>query len=479
MGSRTNLFKWSKNVTTAQVEKLIRAEKDVGKAILIFDSATAEYANGFRHDHSTFSLMISKLVSANQFRSAEALLGRMKEEKCKIIEDIFLSLCRGYGRVHRPLDAIRVFQKMEDLQCKPTSKSYITILSILVEENQLKEAFRFYRYMKEMGIPLILTSLNILLKALCKMSETVDAALDMFREMPSRSFTPDSYTYGTLINGLCRFGKVGDAKELFKEMETRGCSPTVVTYTSLIHGLCQSNNLDEAVELFEEMTSKGISPNVFTYSSLMDGFCKGGRSSHAMDLFHMMISKGHSPNMVTYSTLIHGLCKEGKLRESMEILDRMKLQGLKPDAGLYRKIITGFCDVGKFQEAANFIDEMVLEGIKPNRLTWSLHVGVHNTVVQGLCTNGGLDRAFQVYLSARARGITIEHETFKSLVKCYCKKGDLHKAARIVDDMVLDGCVPDEETWGFVVNGFWNRRKVKEAAKLLQAELMSELVSEP
>lgn len=333
-----------------------------------------------------------------------------------------------------------------------------------------------YRYMKDMGIPPVLASLNILLKALCKKNETMDAALQMFREMPSRGFTPDSYTYGTLINGLCRFGKVGDAKELFKEMETEGCPPTVVTYTNLIHGLCQSNNLDEAMRLFEEMTSKGISPNVFTYSSLMDGFCKGRRSSVAMELLHRMISEGHSPNMVTYSTLIHGLCKDGKLRESLEILDRMKLQGLKPDAGLYRKIITGFCDVCKFQEAANFIDEMVLEGVTPNRLTWGLHVKVHNTVVQGLCTNGSLDRAFRLYLGSRTRGITTNLETFESLVKCFCKKGDVHKAARIVDEMVLDGCVPDEETWRFVVDGLWDRRKVSDAVELLQAELMSELL---
>ncbi|PON67224.1 Tetratricopeptide-like helical domain containing protein [Parasponia andersonii] len=475
MGSRT-LFKWSKNITPSQVEQLIRAEKDVQKAILIFDSATAEYTNGFRHDHNTFGLMISRLVSANQFRSAEALLGRMKEEKCDVKEDIFLSICRAYGRVHRPLDAIRVFHKMEDFQCKPTSKSYITILSVLVEENQLKVAYRFYRYMREMGIPPVLASLNILLKALCKSSETMDAALRMFLEMPSRGFTPDSYTYGTLINGLCRLGKVDDAKELFKEMETKGCLPTVVTYTNLINGLCRANNLDEAMGLFEEMTSKGIRPNVFTYSCLMDGFCKGGQSSCAMELLHRMISKGHSPNMVTYSSLIYGLCKEGKLQEALEILDRMKLQGIKPDAGLYGKIITGFCDINKFQEAANFIDEMVLEGISPNRVTWSLHVRIHNIVVQGLCATGILDRAFQLYLSLRTRGITVDARTFDTLVKYFSKKGDLHKAARIIDEMVLDGCVPDEDTWSSMVDGFWNRRKVREAAESLQAELMSDFV---
>lgn len=470
MGSKT-VIKWSKQIRSAQVAQLIKAERDIQKAIVIFDSATAEYTNGFRHSHQTFSLMISRLVSANHFRLAEELLCRMKEEKCNITEDIFLSICRAYGRVHKPLDAVRVFRKMKEYECEPSQKSYITVFAILVGENQLKLALRFYRYMREMGIPPSVASLNVLIKALCKNSGTMDAALRIFREMPNRGCPPDSYTYGTLINGLCRLGKIGEAKELFKEMETKACSPTVVTYTSLIHGLCQSKDLDSAIRLLEEMASKGIKPNVFTYSSLMDGHCKSGCSSRALELLDMMVSRRHLPNMITYSTLVHGLCKEGKLQEAVEILDRMKLQGLRPDAGLYGKIISGFCDICKFHEAANFLDEMVLGGISPNRLTWSLHVRIHNIVVQGLCTEHP-NRAFQLYLSMRTRGISIDAKTFDSLVNYFCNKGDLHKAAHLVDEMVLDGCIPDELTWNAVVCAFWDRRKVRESAELVQVELM-------
>ncbi|KAL6327139.1 hypothetical protein AAG906_014957 [Vitis piasezkii] len=418
MGSKT-VIKWSKQIRSAQVAQLIKAERDIQKAIVIFDSATAEYTNGFRHSHQTFSLMISRLV------------------KCNITEDIFLSICRAYGRVHKPLDAVRVFRKMKEYECEPSQKSYITVFAILVGENQLKLALRFYRYMREMGIPPSVASLNVLIKALCKNSGTMDAALRIFREMPNRGCPPDSYTYGTLINGLCRLGKIGEAKELFKEMETKACSPTVVTYTSLIHGLCQSKDLDSAIRLLEEMASKGIKPNVFTYSSLMDGHCKSGCSSRALELLDMMVSKRHLPNMITYSTLVHGLCKEGKLQEA----------------------------------AANFLDEMVLGGISPNRLTWSLHVRIHNIVVQGLCTEHP-NRAFQLYLSMRTRGISIDAKTFDSLVNYFCNKGDLHKAAHLVDEMVLDGCIPDEVTWNAVVGAFWDRRKVREAAELVQVELM-------
>ncbi|KAK4259757.1 hypothetical protein QN277_006057 [Acacia crassicarpa] len=475
MGTKT-LMKWPKQITTSLVEQLIKAERDIHKALMIFDSATAEYKNGFRHDHNTFGLMISRLASANQFRAAEGMLHRMKEENCNVTEDKLLTICRAYGRVHRSLDAIRIFRGMVDFQLRPTQKSYITIFDILVEENHLKMALSIYREMREMGIPRSVVSLNILIKALCKNNGTIDSALQIFREMPDRGYPPDSYTYGTLINGLCRQGEINQAKELFHEMRKKGHAPSVVTYTCLIHGMCQSNNVDEAMKLFEEMKRIDIEPNVFTYSSLMDGLCKGGQSSQAKELLDMMVKKHHLPNTVTYSTLIHGLCSEGKLSEAVEVLDRMRLQGLKPDAGLYGKIISGFSAAGSYQEAADFIDEMVLGGVSPNRVTWARHVKIHNMVVQGLCDNVDPTRAFQLYLSMRTRGISVEAGTFECLIKCYSKKGDQHKAARILDEMVLDGCVPDEEIWNAVMSGLWDRKKVREATELLLAGLMHEFV---
>ncbi|XP_020230897.1 pentatricopeptide repeat-containing protein At5g46100 isoform X2 [Cajanus cajan] len=418
----------------------------------------------------------TRLVTVNQFRTAEGMLERMKQENCKVTEEIFLTICRGYGRVHRPLDAIRVFHKMEGFLLRPTQKAYITILDILVEENHVKRAIGFYREMREVGIQPSVVSLNILIKALCKNRETVDSALRIFREMPNRGCQPDSYTYGTLINGLCRLGKIGEAKELLKEMEQKGFSASVVTYTSLIHGLCQSNNLDEAIGFLEEMKRNDIEPNVFTYSSLMDGLCKGGHSSQAMELLEVMVRKHHLPNMVTYSTLISGLCKEGKVREAVEILDRMRIQGLKPNAGLYGKIICGLCAAGNYQEAVNFIDEMVLGGISPNRASWSLHVRMHNMVVQGLCNNVDSPRAFQLYLCMRTRCISVEINTFDCLIKCFCKRGDLHKAARILEEMILDGCIPDEGIWNVVIPGLWDRKKVREATELLLAELRQKFI---
>ncbi|KAF6135648.1 hypothetical protein GIB67_028219 [Kingdonia uniflora] len=261
---------------------------------------------------------------------------------------------------------------MIEFQCEPTDRSYVIVFSIL-SENQFKLAQMFHKYMKQVGVPPSVSFLNVFIKALCMKRETVDDALRVFREIPDHGCIPDSYTYGTLINGLCKLGKISEAKELFEEMDAKDCSPTVVTYTSLIHGPCLSNILDEAMELLEEMSRKRIEPNMVTFSSLMDELCKGG---------------------------------EGKVPDAVQILDRMKLQGLKPDGVLYGRLVNSLCNSSMFQEVANLLDVMVPGGMLP----------IH---------------------------------------------GDVYKASQIVNEMLLEGSIPDE--WNAVVCGFLHRTKVKEA----------------
>ncbi|KAI5326657.1 hypothetical protein L3X38_035731 [Prunus dulcis] len=124
----------------------------------------------------------------------------------------------------------------------------------------------------------------------------------------------------------------------------------------------------------------------------------------------------------------------------------MKLQDMKPDAGLYGKWYRTYVVVAIQIELVSCIFFFF----------WS--------------------RPCQLYLSMRTRGISIDMKTFDTLVKCISKKGGLHKAYQIVDEMVLDGCVPDEGIWSSMVDGFWIHKKVRGPAELLQAELMSEMV---
>lgn len=158
-------------------------------------------------------------------------------------------------------------------------------------------------------------------------------------------------------------------------------------------------------------------------------------------------------------------------------MDRKKLHGCSPDAALYSNLVTGLCDACKFEEAINFLDEMILAGVSPNHLTKNLHSKMHNMVVIGLCDMKLLDRAFRMYLGMRTRGVSIMPDTFHVLVDSYCKKGNVYQAARLVNEMFHSQYIPDTATWSVIVSGFWDRKKAREEAELIQDKLKMEMLA--
>ncbi|PKA50189.1 Pentatricopeptide repeat-containing protein [Apostasia shenzhenica] len=468
-------IRWSVPLTAPQVLQMIRSERDVQKALHIFDSASGEYASGYRHDHHTFAFMAARLASAGLPRPAESLLFRAFSELGEPpAEPSFLPVLRAYSRCHLPHDVLRLFRRMAyEFLLQPSHRSYNTVLASLVANNRPILAKNLFKEMKNAGVPFTVASFNILIKAICSSAASIDTALRVFRSMPDRGCLPDSCTYNTLIDGLCRRARVDDAQKLFDEMQQKGCLPTVVTFTSLMHGLSRFEQFEEALKLFNEMCKSGVKPNVITYSSLIDGFCRGGRALEAMGLLEKMGRQGCLPNVITYSSLINGLCSESRLKEALEVFDKMRLQGRKPDAVLYGKLIKALCESNRFQEAANYLDEMVFSGILPNRLTWLLHVRTHNTVIRGLCRKDEIIRAFHVYLATRNRGISIEPETYGLLVASYCKKRDADTAAIVINEMMIDGLFPDITAWSSVLEAYWGRRKVRQAVEIILDELIS------
>ncbi|XP_078164037.1 pentatricopeptide repeat-containing protein At5g46100-like [Carex rostrata] len=443
MTSKASAMKWSSPLAPSQLLRLIRSEPDSLSALRLFDAATA---SGSCPDPASISLLGSRLAASGHFTLCFSLLS---QSLSPAPEPAFLSLLRSLGRSRRPLSALRLFRiAPKSLRLPHSAKSYNTVLSLLVSNNQAPLALSLYNEMRKENIAPTLGTYNVMLKGLC-VSGSVEKAVRLFQGMDE----VDACSYNTVMDGLCKVGRLQEAKELFDEMPNKGIEATVVSFTTLIHWFLKSRKVDCAMEVFSEMCNRRISPNVVTYSSLIDGLCKEGQSVMAVHLLNRMVKERISPNAITYSSLISGLCKEERLNEAMQVFDRMRLQGKKPDAGLFCKIICGLCITGRVREASNYLDEMVLSGISPNRLTWSLHVRIHNDVILCLCKEAAqFARAFQVYLCTRTRGISVERKTFQVLVDCLCKRGEGEMASRVVHDMLLERCLPERETWHSIVS---------------------------
>ncbi|KAK1386301.1 hypothetical protein POM88_024036 [Heracleum sosnowskyi] len=100
---------------------------------------------------------------------------------------------------------------------------------------------------------------------------------------------PDTVTYTTIINSLCKHGLFNDALNLHSEMIEKGILPNVWTYSPIIQALCNSNRWQEVTMLLKHMMDDmNISPNVHTFTLLVDAYSKSGKLDNAKQIIEMM-----------------------------------------------------------------------------------------------------------------------------------------------------------------------------------------------
>ncbi|KAK4850388.1 hypothetical protein QYF36_006350 [Acer negundo] len=216
-------------------------------------------------------------------------------------------------------------------------------------------------------------------------------AIDRFLKVKCRSGVmckPNTVSYNSFIDGLCKHGLVDKAKELFLEMKGVGIGPDVVSFTTLIQGLCYGGKWEDAKDLIDEMVDQHVHPNVVTFTVIIDDFCKNGKIDKANELlelivkrgrlkiarklFHELPEEGLEPNIVTYNIMEHGLCKEGKLEEANNLLSIMKEEGCALDLITNNTLMCGFLQNNETTKVIELLHKMVERNIMPNASTTSI-----------------------------------------------------------------------------------------------------------
>ncbi|RWR95037.1 hypothetical protein CKAN_02435800 [Cinnamomum micranthum f. kanehirae] len=133
---------------------------------------------------------------------------------------------------------------------------------------------------------------NSIISGFCKVHKTAEAEA-LVREMELES------VYNTLIDGHARVFQFDRCFQILQEMKEKGFHPKVVSYGSLINGLCKNGKVVEAEILLEDMADRGVTSNVKFYNMLIDGYCKMDKLLEAFKLLKEMAEKGIARTVVT------------------------------------------------------------------------------------------------------------------------------------------------------------------------------------
>jgi pentatricopeptide repeat protein len=114
---------------------------------------------------------------------------------------------------------------------------YNTLLNALAEAGRVGEVDAALDEMEAAGVPLNVSTLNIIVKLHAWRLAQFEAAYRMVLWFQRKGVEPDVGTYSTFITGLCRAGRLDE------------CLPMVHTYTPIVQGYCSEGSHDGVCRL--------------------------------------------------------------------------------------------------------------------------------------------------------------------------------------------------------------------------------------
>ncbi|KAL0404352.1 UNVERIFIED_CONTAM: Pentatricopeptide repeat-containing protein [Sesamum radiatum] len=446
--------RWPRLLTPTHLSQLIRNQKNPLKALDIFNEAKTRYPS-YRHNGPVYAAMIRVLGSSGRLAEMKEIVKRMKEDSCECQDSVLAGVIRTYANAGLLDEAISLFKSLPEFNCVNYTESFNTLLEIMVKESKLEACYHFFvENCRGWEIKSRTRSLNLLMHALCQIHRS-DLALHIFQEMGYQWCYPERETYRTLMRGLCEDGRLTEATHvlhsMFWRVSQKGCVADVSIYRRLLEALCDNGEVEEAVKILENVLRKGLKAPRKYYKQLDFGqfhLKDEAGISQAKVLINEALMRGGFPSSDGYRAIAIDLYSEGRIADGDKVLEEMHKKGFKSSLLIYEAKVAALFAAAKVDEAVDVVErEMMANNCVPT-------IKLHNIVIKGLC--GLKESAWAMRYFEKISGQVCcvpDKETYEYLVDGLCCDGKYMEASRMLEKMLINSYWPGDEIYNKLIRG--------------------------
>ena len=405
----------------------------------------------------------------------------------------FMVLIKGLCKVGRIDEMLKVLSKMRENLCTPDVFAYTAMVRVLVEAGNLDGCLRVWEEMRKDKVEPDAMAYTTLVTALCK-GGRVEKGYELFREMKEKRCLIDRAIYGSLVEAFVADGKVGFACGLLKDLVDSGYRADLGIYNSIIEGLCGVKQVDKAYKVFQVTIQEGLEPEFVTVNPIlvlyaemrrMDeffklltqmeklGFCvindlskffafvvgKEERTMMAVEVFEDLKKRGYC-SVPIYNILMGALHKKGEFKKVISLFDEVKESDFELDSLTYSIAIECFVEIGDIEKACLCYNKIMEMSLVPS-------VAAYCALAKGLCKTGDIDAAMMLVRDCLAN-VTSGPMEFKYTLSVVhaCKSGGAKKVIEVLNEMMQQGCPPDEVIYSAIISGMCKYGTIEEARKV-------------
>ncbi|KAF5794755.1 putative tetratricopeptide-like helical domain superfamily, DYW domain-containing protein [Helianthus annuus] len=265
------------------------------------------------------------------------------------------SLIAAHARKSEGDKALRVFQRMQRHDFKPTHFTYSSIFSACASTGSLEQGKWIHAHMVKSGLKLIAFIGNTLLDMYAK-SGSFDDAIRVF----DRLVKPDVVSWNSMLTAYAQHGLGEKTLDHFEKMKKTGIEPNSVTFLCVLTACSHGGLLDKGQYYFELMKKVNIEPDVSHYVTMVDLLGRAGQLDHALNFINELPIK---PTSAIWGALL-GACR---MHKNMELgaYAAERVFELDPyDSGPHILLYNIYASAGKWNEASKVRKFMKEIGVK-------------------------------------------------------------------------------------------------------------------
>ncbi|KAL4632676.1 hypothetical protein ACB092_04G068200 [Castanea dentata] len=354
----------------------------------------------------------------------------------------------------------------------------------------------------------------------------VDLAVSVYDDFRNDGLVEESVTFMVLIKGLCKVGRIDEMLKVLSKMRENLCTPDVFAYTAMVRVLVEAGNLDGCLRVWEEMKKDKVEPDAMAYTTWVTALCKGGRKGCLIDraiygsLVEAFVADGKvgfaCADLGIYNSIIKGLCGVKRVDKAYKVFQVTVQEGLEPEFVTVNPILKlGFCVIddlskffafvvgkeerkmmtvvsiynilmgahhkkGEFRKVISLFDEVKESNFESDSLTYSIatecfveimslvpSVAAYCALAKGLCKTGDIDVAMMLVRDCLANVTSglMEFKYTLSVVHA-CKSGGAEKVVEVLNEMMQQGCPPEEVIYSAIISSMCKYGTIEEARKV-------------
>lgn len=307
-------------------------------------------------------------------------------------------------------------------------------------------------FMSKHNLEANIITYNTIMDYYC-ISGRFDTAFEIYKSLPERQVSPDSFTFSILIKGVKSMEKhdVEAAFELFEQYKKQTAIKDIILYNNIIDVLISNRHVDRVEAVLRDIEqTEGLSADTITFNILIKGCCKNKDFANGYDYFMKMRAVGFKPNKICYNNLMDLAIKVGQMEKALKVLESMQKDEVAPDGFTYSIILNGLkINNSPIQLIENSLKKLqeVIEGN-----TFKLDEVFFNSIFD-LCAKYDLNDFLEYFYNImKTKKIPESGVTYGILLKAHCKSNDYNMAIKILEQMLDSGITINEVTYGSVLD---------------------------